>query len=65
MVTIHSLDLLSIEFPIIKMRAAVSEGTYIRSLARDIGYALGGTGVVTELRRTKIGHLSLIGVSQS
>jgi tRNA U55 pseudouridine synthase TruB len=41
------------------MRASVSEGTYIRSLARDIGAALGGAGVVTELRRTAIGHLNL------
>jgi tRNA pseudouridine55 synthase len=35
--------------------AHVSKGTYIRSLARDIAYALGTCGHVTYLRRTKAG----------
>jgi tRNA pseudouridine55 synthase len=35
--------------------AQVSKGTYIRSLARDIAYALGTCGHVTYLRRTKAG----------
>jgi tRNA pseudouridine55 synthase len=35
--------------------AHVSKGTYIRSLARDIAYALGSCGHVTYLRRTKAG----------
>jgi len=35
--------------------AHVSKGTYIRSLARDIAYALGTVGHVTYLRRTKAG----------
>ncbi|MGN3975115.1 tRNA pseudouridine(55) synthase TruB [Tsuneonella sp. SYSU-LHT278] len=35
--------------------AAVSKGTYIRSLARDIAHALGTVGHVTYLRRTKAG----------
>jgi tRNA pseudouridine55 synthase len=37
----------------------VSKGTYIRSLARDIAYALGTVGHVTMLRRTKAGPFSL------
>lgn len=53
-ITVYSLEYLGSEFPHIHMRASVSEGTYIRALARDIGQALGGSGVVTELRRTKI-----------
>ncbi len=53
-VIIYSLEYLGSEFPLIRMRASVSEGTYIRALARDIGEALGGGGVVTKLRRTKI-----------
>jgi len=36
-----------------------SSGTYIRSLARDLGRALGGGGYVEELRRTKIGLFSV------
>ncbi len=35
--------------------ARVSKGTYIRSLARDIAYAVGSVGHVTMLRRTKAG----------
>jgi tRNA pseudouridine55 synthase len=36
-----------------------SKGTYIRSLARDIGLALGSVGVVKDLCRTHIGNYSL------
>ncbi|MBV1918466.1 MAG: tRNA pseudouridine(55) synthase TruB [Sphingomonadaceae bacterium] len=39
--------------------AAVSKGTYIRSLARDIAHALGTVGHVTMLRRTKAGPFTL------
>ncbi|MGE3693385.1 MAG: tRNA pseudouridine(55) synthase TruB [Novosphingobium sp.] len=39
--------------------AAVSKGTYIRSLARDIARALGTCGHVTYLRRTKAGPFTL------
>jgi tRNA pseudouridine55 synthase len=39
--------------------AHVSKGTYIRSLARDIAYALGTVGHVTMLRRTKAGPFTL------
>jgi tRNA pseudouridine55 synthase len=37
----------------------VSKGTYIRSLARDIAYALETVGSVTMLRRTKAGPFTL------
>jgi tRNA pseudouridine55 synthase len=43
----------------ITLSARVSKGTYIRSLARDIAYALGTVGHVTMLRRTKAGPFSL------
>jgi len=43
----------------ITLSALVSKGTYIRSLARDIAYALGTVGHVTMLRRTKAGPFSL------
>lgn len=36
-----------------------SEGTYVRSLARDLGSLLGVGGYVTALRRTRIGSLTL------
>ena len=37
----------------------MSKGTYIRSLARDIAYAVGSVGHVTMLRRTKAGPFTL------
>jgi len=43
----------------ITLSALASKGTYIRSLARDIAYALGTVGHVTMLRRTKAGPFTL------
>ena len=54
-VTIHSLHLVSADADAATLRAHVSKGTYIRSLARDIARALGTVGYVTYLRRTKAG----------
>lgn len=53
-VTIHSLDLLDYTYPELKIRTHVSSGTYIRSLAADIGAALGVGAYCTRLRRTHI-----------
>lgn len=38
-----------------KIRCSVSKGTYIRSLVRDIGYALGTVATMCELERTRLG----------
>uniref|UniRef100_UPI002FC82760 tRNA pseudouridine(55) synthase TruB n=1 Tax=Sphingopyxis sp. TaxID=1908224 RepID=UPI002FC82760 len=43
----------------ITLTAHVSKGTYIRSLARDIAYAIGTVGHVTMLRRTRAGPFDL------
>ena len=43
----------------VTLTADVSKGTYIRSLARDIAYALGTVGHVSMLRRTRAGPFSL------
>ena len=43
----------------ITLSADVSKGTYIRSLARDIAYALGTVGHVSMLRRTRAGPFTL------
>jgi tRNA pseudouridine55 synthase len=45
----------------ITLTADVSKGTYIRSLARDIAYALGTVGHVTMLRRVRAGPFALNG----
>jgi tRNA pseudouridine55 synthase len=56
-VTIFSLAILpgTVGDDQVTLIAHVSKGTYIRSLARDIAYALGTCGHVTYLRRTKAG----------
>ena len=41
------------------IRCHVSKGTYIRSLVRDIGYALGTCATMLELERTKLGNFEL------
>lgn len=53
-VTIYELELLDYTSPFLKIRTHVSSGTYIRTLAEDIGEALGCGAYTTELRRTKI-----------
>ena len=54
-VFIHSLDIEGFEPPFLKLRTACSKGTYIRSLADDIGRALGTGAHIVELRRTRVG----------
>ena len=54
-VTIHELRLVGFEPPLMKLVVRSSKGTYIRSLARDLGDALGCGASVAELRRTAVG----------
>lgn len=53
-VQIYSLDVLEYQAPYLKIRTHVGSGTYIRTLAEDLGRALGCGAYTTELRRTKI-----------
>lgn len=53
-VTIYSLELLSYEYPALKIRTSVSSGTYIRTLAQDIGESLGIGAYCSELRRVTV-----------
>ena len=53
-VTVHSLELIDYTYPEVKIRTHVSSGTYIRSLASDIGEVLGTGAYCTQLRRTVI-----------
>ncbi len=57
-VTIHSLRILRFDPPVLRLAARVSTGTYIRSLARDLGRELGCGAHLTLLRRTAIADLS-------
>lgn len=58
-VKIISSELLSYEYPIVKMRLDVSSGTYVRSYVRDIGETLKVGAVMSNLRRTSIGSIKL------
>lgn len=58
-VTIHALDCLSAKGEEVTLRVHCSKGTYIRTLAIDLGRALGCGGHLTALRRTAIGAFDL------
>lgn len=57
-VEIHALDY-DYAFPLLRLAIECGKGTYIRSLARDIGLALGTGGYLTALRRTAVGPFSI------
>lgn len=58
-VMIHSIELLSYSYPEIKIRTHVGSGTYIRTLAEDIGKALGVGAYCLALRRIEIASFKL------
>ena len=58
-VQIYALELVDYNYPSLKIRVHVSSGTYIRSLAVDIGEALGVGAYCRELRRTKIADFDI------
>lgn len=57
--TIHYINDIKIDFPLISFMVGCSKGTYIRSLAHDIGQELGVGAYLTQLRRTKIGDYKI------
>lgn len=54
-ITIHELTFLGMEGTDVRLRVRCSKGTYIRTLCKDIGEALGCGGCMAELRRTAAG----------
>lgn len=52
-VTAHAVDLLGVDGPMVRLRVVCSAGFYIRSLAHDLGMALGTGAHLTALRRTE------------
>lgn len=57
-VRIYALELLDFSSAAIQLRVKCSKGTYIRSLAEDIGKELGCGAYVSKLRRTQVAELS-------
>ena len=59
LITIHKIDLIEYAWPLLKLTIHCSAGTYIRSIARDLGEKLSCETYMAELRRTKIGDYSV------
>ena len=58
-VTINSIENIEVNGNLVRFSCHVSSGTYIRSLARDLGEKLGCGGYLSALRRTSIGEYSV------
>jgi tRNA pseudouridine55 synthase len=58
-VDVYELELCEFEFPRFQLRIVCGSGTYIRSIGRDLGEALGVGATMTSLVRTRIGEFDL------
>lgn len=58
-VEVSEFEITSIQFPAVNFRVVCSKGTYIRSLARDLGESLGVGAYLSQLCRTRIGNFKL------
>jgi tRNA pseudouridine55 synthase len=58
-VTITEFEITKIEMPIVSFRVVCSKGTYIRSLAHDVGKVLGVGAHLSSLCRTRIGEFKV------
>ncbi len=57
-ITVHQMYVENYDDPMVNLHVNVSKGTYIRTLADDIGKKLGVGGYLYNLKRTSIGHFS-------
>lgn len=58
-VHVYGIHVIRYAWPLLELRVDCGRGTYIRSLARDIGQALGAGGYLTSLRRTRVGEFRI------
>lgn len=58
-VNIYSIELKKVNKDTVSLLVTCSTGTYMRSLARDIGEKIGSAGVLSDLTRTKIGKFKI------
>jgi tRNA pseudouridine55 synthase len=63
-ITIYEYEITRMELPEIDFRVTCSKGTYIRSLAFDLGAKLNNGGYLKALRRTKIGDFHVSNAKQ-
>ncbi|MCW5777308.1 MAG: tRNA pseudouridine(55) synthase TruB [Phycisphaeraceae bacterium] len=62
-VTIRSIDIVEYDWPRLIIDVRCGKGVYIRSLARDIGLALGPGAMLADLRRTAVGEFTIDGAT--
>ena len=65
LVTISKFEIVSILLPMIEFKVVCGKGTYIRSLAHDLGRQLGCGGILASLCRTRIGKYKLKDASET
>lgn len=58
-VTIHDIAILEYDWPLLRLDIRCAKGTYIRSLARDLGESLATGGMLSALVRTGVGEFTL------
>lgn len=58
-IKIYSIEIISYEWPTLKINVKCGRGTYIRTLARDIGTKLNTGGYLTGLIRTAVGNYTI------
>ncbi len=58
-VHVYAIDVLAYEYPRLEIEVRCGRGTYIRSLARDLGQRLGCGGFIVALRRTRVGPFTV------
>ena len=56
---VHQLDLLSYQWPNVELAIRCEKGFYVRSLARELGHALGTGGHCAAIRRTAVGPFTI------
>ncbi|MGH7133124.1 MAG: tRNA pseudouridine(55) synthase TruB [Phycisphaerales bacterium] len=59
LVRIDAIEVMAYAWPVAELRVTCGKGTYIRSLARDLGVALGTGGMLAGLRRTRVGEFGI------
>jgi tRNA pseudouridine55 synthase len=58
-VHVYGIEVMEYSWPLLRLRVDCGRGTYVRSLARDIGEALNVGGYLTQLRRTRVGAFDI------
>lgn len=58
-VDVYQIELVAYNYPIFRLKIECGSGTYIRSIGRDIGEAVGSGAVMTALKRESIGNFAL------